>query len=212
MGKVDVIRCKDCKYYTVKDHWYDKSIIPVLGTSDCPTCMKWGSGDGCMTRPNGYCFLAEKKSKDVDKESPRVLTYEEAIEAQYFVMEVRGRPYVSGNGRAHVFPGELHQFVHEPGKRGWFSPSLNDCNQPYFDRLMSKGEYDRFIRCWDKLPSKEDCEKHKWTYEMGEDDYLKNCVNCKNSFVDEDDKLHCMADGHDHEKTVEDDDFCEDFC
>lgn len=61
---VKIIRCRNCKYYTVKDYWYDKSPIPILATSDCPTCTKWGSGSGCMTNPDGYCFLAERKDKN----------------------------------------------------------------------------------------------------------------------------------------------------
>lgn len=39
----------------------------------------------------------------------------------------------------------------------------------------------------------------------------KICFYCMNAFIDDEDKLHCMADGHDHEKTVEDDNSCEDF-
>ena len=39
----------------------------------------------------------------------------------------------------------------------------------------------------------------------------KNCFTCSDSFVDEADKLHCMADGHDHEETVADDHTCDDW-
>lgn len=39
----------------------------------------------------------------------------------------------------------------------------------------------------------------------------KTCFYCQNAFVDDNDQLHCMADGHDHEKTVEDDESCDDF-
>ena len=39
----------------------------------------------------------------------------------------------------------------------------------------------------------------------------RNCFSCANSFVDDDDKLHCMADNHDHERTVEDDYTCDDW-
>ena len=60
--KVSVIRCRDCKYFEIKDWWYDKSEVPVLCTSDCPTCTKWASC--CMTNPNGYCFLAEKRGEE----------------------------------------------------------------------------------------------------------------------------------------------------
>ena len=40
-------------------------------------------------------------------------------------------------------------------------------------------------------------------------DEIKDCFSCSQSFVDDDDKLHCMADGH--ERTVEDDYSCEDW-
>lgn len=39
----------------------------------------------------------------------------------------------------------------------------------------------------------------------------KDCFTCVNSFVDDDDKLHCMADGHDHEQTVDDNHVCDDW-
>ena len=38
-----------------------------------------------------------------------------------------------------------------------------------------------------------------------------DCFNCSNSFVDDNDKLHCMADDHDHEATVADDHWCSDW-
>lgn len=57
---INPIRCKDCKYYEVKDYWGDFRGIPVLGASNQPACMKWGGGD-CATRPDGYCYLAEKR-------------------------------------------------------------------------------------------------------------------------------------------------------
>lgn len=102
----------------------------------------------------------------INNEPLSLLTYEEALKAEYFVAEVRGRPYVSKNGRAHVLPGELHQFVHDPEVDTWFSPSLNNCNQPYFESLMEEDEYNKYIRCWNKFPSKEDCKNTEWLYEM----------------------------------------------
>ena len=59
MNHIEVVLCKDCKYFEIKDWWGDFNGIPILATSDCPTCNKWG--DGCMTKPEGYCFLAEHK-------------------------------------------------------------------------------------------------------------------------------------------------------
>ena len=42
-------------------------------------------------------------------------------------------------------------------------------------------------------------------------DSEKNCFTCSESFVDECDKLHCMAEGHDHEETVDDNYSCDDW-
>ena len=58
-GIKELVRCKDCKYFEIKDFWGEFNGIPVLGTSNQPTCMKWGDGD-CKTSPDGFCFLAER--------------------------------------------------------------------------------------------------------------------------------------------------------
>lgn len=42
-------------------------------------------------------------------------------------------------------------------------------------------------------------------------DELNICFYCLNAFVDDDDNLHCMADGHEHEEVVEDTYSCCDF-
>lgn len=55
----ELIRCKDCKHFEIKDHWADFNGVPILATSDCPTCNKWA--DGCKTKPDGYCFMAERR-------------------------------------------------------------------------------------------------------------------------------------------------------
>lgn len=39
----------------------------------------------------------------------------------------------------------------------------------------------------------------------------RNYFTCSNSFVDEADELHCMADGHAQEKVVADDHACDDW-
>lgn len=44
-----------------------------------------------------------------------------------------------------------------------------------------------------------------------EDCFKKDCFSCRNSFVDDEDKLHCMADGHNHEETVDDNYTCDDW-
>ena len=46
---------------------------------------------------------------------------------------------------------------------------------------------------------------------MDEQMLEKDCFTCANAFVDDDDKLHCMADGHDHEQIVADDYTCDDW-
>ena len=51
-----VVRCKDCKYFEVKDLWADFGKVPIL-VSDVPTCHRW-EGE-CKTSPDGYCFLGE---------------------------------------------------------------------------------------------------------------------------------------------------------
>jgi hypothetical protein len=54
-----IVRCKDCKYYEQKEHWANFGGVPILAT-EMPTCSKWADGD-CATRPDGYCFLAERR-------------------------------------------------------------------------------------------------------------------------------------------------------
>jgi hypothetical protein len=56
---VPVIRCKDCKYYCVKDFWADFHGVPVLAANDVPTCNRWANTESKVD-PNGFCFLAEK--------------------------------------------------------------------------------------------------------------------------------------------------------
>ena len=53
---------ENCEYCVVKDWWGDFGGVPVLASSDVPTCTKWGSGD-CMTSFDGYCFMAKKKEE-----------------------------------------------------------------------------------------------------------------------------------------------------
>ena len=55
----ELVRCKDCKYYEQKEHWANFGGVPILAT-EMPTCSKWADGD-CATRPDGYCFLAERR-------------------------------------------------------------------------------------------------------------------------------------------------------
>jgi hypothetical protein len=57
-----VVRCKDCKYYEIKDLWANFGSVPIL-VSDVPTCHKWGDGE-CKTSPDGYCFLGERRDSE----------------------------------------------------------------------------------------------------------------------------------------------------
>ena len=52
---VEVIRCKDCKYFEL-NHW-DGIIITAH-----EICNKWA--DGCKTSKDGYRFLGERKTND----------------------------------------------------------------------------------------------------------------------------------------------------
>lgn len=60
---VNVVRCRDCKHYEIKDHWAYFKNVPVLAASDVPTCHRWGDGE-CKTSPDGYCFLGERRDDD----------------------------------------------------------------------------------------------------------------------------------------------------
>lgn len=62
LDMIHVVRCMDCKYYKVKDHWVNFGGVQILAASDVPTCYKWG--DGCMTKPDGYCFMGERRDDD----------------------------------------------------------------------------------------------------------------------------------------------------
>ena len=55
----EIIHCHECRYFETKDWWGDWNCVPILVTSECPTCNKWGGGS--MTKPDGYCFLAERR-------------------------------------------------------------------------------------------------------------------------------------------------------
>lgn len=53
-----IVRCKDCKHYSVEDHYGNFHGYEILAASDVPTCHRWGN-DTVMVKPNGYCFLGE---------------------------------------------------------------------------------------------------------------------------------------------------------
>ena len=55
-----VVRCNDCKHYAVEDHLGNFHGYKILAASDVPTCHRWAN-DVCMVKPDGYCFLAERR-------------------------------------------------------------------------------------------------------------------------------------------------------
>lgn len=55
-----LIRCRDCKHFE-HDHPYIIQGVPVLGHE---VCNAWG--DGCKTDENGYCFMAERRTDEIN--------------------------------------------------------------------------------------------------------------------------------------------------
>ena len=82
------------------------------------------------------------------EQEPRVLTLEEARRAEYCVMELRDRK-------------ELMQFVHDE-RGGYFSPSLNGREHPYFEDIAGDDEYNVHVRCWSAIPTDEQRKEVKW--------------------------------------------------
>lgn len=54
---VDVVRCKDCIYFEL-DHWVNVNGQPLIVAHEI--CAAWG--DGCKTKPEGYCYMGERKT------------------------------------------------------------------------------------------------------------------------------------------------------
>ena len=57
--KVEVVRCKDCKYFEY-DHVEKLDGIPLIVAHEI--CTRWS--DGVKTSENGYCFLGERGEAD----------------------------------------------------------------------------------------------------------------------------------------------------
>lgn len=55
----ELIKCKNCKHYIVEDVWTEVDGIPILAANQVATCKRWARG--CMTEPEGYCFMGERK-------------------------------------------------------------------------------------------------------------------------------------------------------
>lgn len=55
---VEVVRCKDCRYFDL-DHFENFRGIPLIVAHEI--CNRWGTG--CKTDTNGFCFMGERRSK-----------------------------------------------------------------------------------------------------------------------------------------------------
>lgn len=55
---VEVVRCKDCKYY-LRNKIYAIEGMPIMGNK---VCKKWGGG--CATDENGFCYMGERREDD----------------------------------------------------------------------------------------------------------------------------------------------------
>ena len=58
---VEVVRCKDCKYFEL-DHLDRIDGIPLITAHEI--CTKWGGGS--KTSKDGFCFMGERKNNDDD--------------------------------------------------------------------------------------------------------------------------------------------------
>ena len=59
-GLIELVRCRDYRHFSVKDHWGIMNGVPILAASDVPTCDAWANTE-CMVDPDGYCFLGGRK-------------------------------------------------------------------------------------------------------------------------------------------------------
>lgn len=66
MKNVNVIQCKECKYFEL-NAWGEINGVPLIIAHEI--CMFWGKG--CKTNPEGYCFAGESNvySNDMEQES-----------------------------------------------------------------------------------------------------------------------------------------------
>ncbi len=106
----------------------------------------------CPYFHNSNCIIALCRDalELLKEQEPHVLTLEEAEKSEYCVLEVRD--------------GSLLQVVHDEDG-GYFSPDLNNSENLYFEKLLNEDEHDdynRHIRCWSSLPSKEQRQEAKW--------------------------------------------------
>ena len=55
-SSTEIIHCRDCKYFEY-DHVSKVDGIPLIVAHEI--CTRWG--EGCKSREDGFCFLAERK-------------------------------------------------------------------------------------------------------------------------------------------------------
>lgn len=60
IAQPEIIRCKDCIHFEL-DKPYIIQGVPVLGHE---VCNAWG--DGCKTDQNGFCFMAERRTDEIN--------------------------------------------------------------------------------------------------------------------------------------------------
>ena len=60
---VQVVRCKDCKYFEL-DHFDRINGIPLITAHEI--CTKWSGGS--KTSKDGFCFLGERKNSESEVE------------------------------------------------------------------------------------------------------------------------------------------------
>ena len=55
--------CKECKYFEYDQILRVKALrIPVIVAHE--VCTRWGAGEGCQTKEDGYCFLFEARESE----------------------------------------------------------------------------------------------------------------------------------------------------
>lgn len=55
MNEIEIVRCRECRFYE-QDVIRVVQGIPIIVAHHL--CKKWGQG--CMTEPDGYCFMGRK--------------------------------------------------------------------------------------------------------------------------------------------------------
>ena len=61
---VEVVRCKDCKYFEL-DHFDRINGIPLITAHE--VCTKWSGGS--KTSKDGFCFMGERRNNDNDRDT-----------------------------------------------------------------------------------------------------------------------------------------------